>query len=479
MAPRELRSGRWLAMVGVLSALAQSGCVSKDAGYRDVQRLVATRAGHDVHWERLAGRSESEKTTRALLAKPLTADSAAQLALLNNPTLQAAFEELGVARANLVTALAVPNPTAEAGLRFGPGRDEPAVELSVTQSISQLFLLPVRNAAGHAELDAAKLSVGIAALDLALQTRAAFYKYQANQQILELRRTVLRAARASFDAAQRLREAGNVTALDLANEQALYEEARLNTARVETEIVESRQRLSALMGVWGSAVRWETRGRLVAPAAPEPSLARVEQQAVARSIDLELAKRRFSAETRRINAARTAGFLPDLRAGVAAEREDEEWEVGPVVELELPLFYQGQGAVARSEAEASRQRQTHRSVAIEIRTQARFLTNRLLAVRERADYYRTVLLPLRQRIVEETQLQFNAMAVGVFQLLQAKRDQIETGRTYVETLRDYWITRAELEQLLAGRLVRGAFETNASENAASADTGGASFNSAH
>ena len=102
------------------------------------------------------------------------------------------------------------------------------------------------------------------------------------------------------------------------------------------------------------------------------------------------------------------------------------------------------------------------------------------AATKSAAYYKSVLLPLRQQVVDETQLQFNAMAVGVFQLLQAKRDQIETGRSYVETLRDYWITRAELEQLLAGRLVRGGFEANALEEASSsANTGAAPVNSAH
>ncbi|HMJ14660.1 MAG TPA: TolC family protein [Polyangiaceae bacterium] len=447
-----------LLLAGLLfSSCGASGCVASDAGYADVRKLVSARSGHDVQWERHAGRSQSEKTTRALLAKPLTAEAAAQLALLNNPSLQAAFEDLGVARADLVTALAVPNPNAEAALRFGRGRDEPAIELSVTQSLSQLFFLPVRNSAARAGLDAAKLSVGIAALDLALQTRTAFYMHQANEQILELRRSVLRAARASFEAAARLHEAGNVTELAFANEQALYEEARLDTAQAETALVESKQRLNALMGLWGAGVGWQTRGRLSEPVEPEAALEQVEQRAIRQSIDLELARRRYAAASKSVNVARTSGWVPELRAGVAAERDESDWEFGPVVELELPLFYQGQGAAARSQAEASRQQHLSRSVAIGIRAQARFLTNRVLAARERVDYYRTVLLPLRQRIVDETELQYNAMAIGVFQLLQAKRDQIETGRTYVEALRDYWITRAEIEQLLAGRLVRGGF----------------------
>jgi cobalt-zinc-cadmium efflux system outer membrane protein len=44
------------------------------------------------------------------------------------------------------------------------------------------------------------------------------------------------------------------------------------------------------------------------------------------------------------------------------------------------------------------------------------------------------------------------MQLGVFQLLQAKRDQIEAGRTYVETLTEYWLSRTDLEHALGGEL---------------------------
>lgn len=94
-----------------------------------------------------------------------------------------------------------------------------------------------------------------------------------------------------------------------------------------------------------------------------------------------------------------------------------------------------------------------RGVATMVRATARTLSVRLRTAREQALFYQDRLLPLRQRVVDETQLQYNAMNTGIFQLLAAKRDQIEVGRAYVEALRDYWVTRAEMEQLLAGRLV--------------------------
>lgn len=89
---------------------------------------------------------------------------------------------------------------------------------------------------------------------------------------------------------------------------------------------------------------------------------------------------------------------------------------------------------------------------------------RLAAARERAVYIKDVLLPSRERILNATQLQYNAMGVSVFQLLMAKRDQAETAKSYVEALRDYWTAYAEAEQLRSGRLPSSSgFEASSAE----------------
>jgi hypothetical protein len=52
------------------------------------------------------------------------------------------------------------------------------------------------------------------------------------------------------------------------------------------------------------------------------------------------------------------------------------------------------------------------------------------------------------------------MSVSVFQLLLARRDEVETARSYVEALREYWTARAEAEQLRSGRLPSAAALTS-------------------
>ncbi|HEX6837658.1 MAG TPA: TolC family protein, partial [Polyangia bacterium] len=72
------------------------------------------------------------------------------------------------------------------------------------------------------------------------------------------------------------------------------------------------------------------------------------------------------------------------------------------------------------------------------------------------DYYQKTLVPLRERIVTLSQEQYNAMLLGVYQLLQAKQNELQTYREYIEAVRDYWIARADLERAVGTRLtVRG------------------------
>ena len=449
--PRARRTSLRHALAWLSLAFA-AACVPQNAGYEDI-RSVVSRTGHEVRWRHVDGEEKLDERARALLGQPLTADAAVKLALLNNADLQAMFEELGMARGDLIRALRLPNPTAEGGLQYEDGETS-NVELTLSQDVSELILLPLRNQAAQAEFAAVKLDLAGRAMDFILSVRKAFYGYVADQQILELRKTVLDALQASASAAEAIHRAGNMTDLDLSSQQVLYEEARVSYSSAETALATSRERLNTLLGLGGKDTSWTVAERLPEP--EEVSEDTVEGPAVARSVELATIRQRFTAAAKKADLARVRGWLPELKAGVAFEREEGGWSTGPIAEIELPLFYQGQGEVARAEAEMRREDQLYKGMAVRVRAALRAVQVRASTARQRALYLKDRLLPMRERILNETQLQFNAMNTSVFQLLIARRDQIETGRSYVESLREYWLAKADLEQLLAGRVPDGA-----------------------
>ena len=246
----------------------------------------------------------------------------------------------------------------------------------------------------------------------------------------------------------------NEGSLDLENERSLYEESRVAFVRAEATLAGQREHLTALMGLWGRRGNWTADARLPDPAPLPLWLNDLEGRALSRSLDLQILRHRVEASAKRANLSTLRGWVPELRGGVSAERDQEGWGIGPAASLELPLFYQGQGQTGVALAEMRRDRKMYGETAVRIRAAARTAAVGLKAAADSADYYKRVLLPLRQRILNDTQLEYNAMSVGVFQLLQAKRDQIETARAYVDLLREYWRLRAEVEQLEAGRLPR-------------------------
>ena len=446
--------------VAVLVVGSVAGCASvpREAGFDDVRRVVADRTGKRVHWNQgTSADAAVADSVRALLQKELTADEAVQIALLNNRGLQATYEDLMVAQADLVAAGLLNNPVFDAEVRFLEAGGGTGLELAVVQDFIDLLYIPMRRRLAASAFEAAKLGVAGQVMDLAAEVRSAVFDLQASQQTLEMRRQVVAATTASYDLAQRLRAAGNNSELDLANERALFEQSRLDLRAAEAEVLRGRERLNRLMGLWGPAsASWTVSARLPDLPAEEVASEGVERTAVERSLDLQSARRGIEVASRSLGIAAPFGLISEAEAGVVAEREPEgEWAAGPVFSVPIPLFNQGQPAVAAARAQLRRARQQYAALAVDVRSRARAARDAVIAARDVAEHYRRVVLPLRNEIVEQTQLQYNAMQIGPFQLLIAKQQQIDAGAAYIRALQAYWQARTELDQILNGRVPAG------------------------
>ena len=93
--------------------LLLAGCAtfSPDGGFSSVESVAKERLNKDVKWVKSDDDANSVRSiVQQLLAKPLSADDAVQIALLNNRGLQATYAELGIAEADLVQAGRMTNP---------------------------------------------------------------------------------------------------------------------------------------------------------------------------------------------------------------------------------------------------------------------------------------------------------------------------------------------------------------------------------
>ena len=57
---------------------------------------------------------------------------------------------------------------------------------------------------------------------------------------------------AALELSLRQHEAGNISDLELANQQSIYSQSKLDAAEVASEMRSDREKLNRLMGAWGS-----------------------------------------------------------------------------------------------------------------------------------------------------------------------------------------------------------------------------------
>ncbi|HEX7181424.1 MAG TPA: TolC family protein [Thermoanaerobaculia bacterium] len=441
------RWGAWAAA----ALLAGCASVPRDAGIGDVRKMVEEQEGHRLAWSPAQPIAPpDDEALRPLLAGELTVERAVEVALANNRDLLATLEELGVARADLIAASTVRNPVLDGELLF-PGDPRNPFEIGITQTLIDLFQLRKRRALGQATFEAARLRVAAAVLGFAAEVRADYYTLQAAQQALAAQRTIAAAAEASAELARRQHEAGNISDLDLESEQALYERAKLDLARAELDELQSRERLLADLGALQTLPLTLPAQAPPAEDEQEPSLEELEAS-FPRRLDVLLARTEVEAARRALPLARTPAY-DELEVGVKHEREADGGELtGPSVAVPIPLFDRGLAGRTRAAASLRMAEQRLHALTISARSEARAARERLLEARARADYLRNIVVPRRQRILALTQLEYNAMLRGVYDLIRARQGLSDALREQVLAVRDYWLARTELDAAASGVL---------------------------
>ena len=441
-----------LATVATTAAVL-GGCASfsPDGGFGAVQQTAKDRLGKDLAMTKSdADQDAITQRVAELLAKPLTADDAVQLALLNNRGLQATFQELGITEAEVVQAGRLPNP----GFSFGRLRrgDEVELERGLHFNLARLLALPLINRLEARRFQQTQGMVAMSVLAIAADTRKAYYTAVAADEGVRYMRQVMQAAQASAELARRMAAVGNFNKLQQAREQAFYADAALNLARAQQAQRASRERLTRLLGLWGSQAEFRLPERL--PELPKQPDERpdIERVAMAQRLDVQGARLAAEQTAGNLGLTRVTRFVNVLELGAVRNSSNEAptqrgWELS----FELPLFDWSGARVARAEAVYLQALHRAAETAINARSEVREAYGNYRSAYDIARHHFDEIVPLRQRIAEENGLRYNGMQIGVFELLADARVQIAGVNSAIEALRDFWIAHADLDMALIGK----------------------------
>jgi len=492
-------------VVATLMGLAgASSCAHVDpaADFARTRQLIRSRTGAETAYDPDAPVLTHEEID-ALLVDGLTLEEAVRLALLNNRGLQAEFMRIGVAKADLVQAGLLSNPTLAFSAQFPEGGGRSNVQASLAQNIADLWQIPLRRKVADAALNETILEAAHVASTLAQQTRIDYYRAKAAEGQHDVAEKNRELVSRSHAAVQSQREAGLANLLDenLAHGQVLTAELGVRQARLEAANAkrELARRLSLSRDV--EAVRLVDAladSDEPAPTAEEAieiaRTHRLDVQAIEQATESLLAG--IALEKRRILPDVSIGpFLerPDRRAtpgrdvaadfvrssltsgaltvpGIQSRSERQrqrsreiDFLMGPALTLTLPIFDQNQAQIARARYEYLREFREYEALLIDIAQNVRLAVDAAITAQSTAAYYRDQLVPQALQSLEFAMASYAAGQTNLLTLLEAQRSALEAQRGRTKTLLEANVARSRLELELGTRL-DGAARSSAESN---------------
>lgn len=429
-----------------LLVLAVSGCasVAPDAGFSAVSEKVEARTGASPVWTRTAeSRAEADAAADRLLETRIGMDQAVALAFLTSPALQAELETLGIARADLLTAILPPSPFIEitrptAGNTLG---------LEVTAPLLDVLFWPQRAQAGQANMAAAQARAAAILADTAAEVRLAYIDYVSARQALDLYRQAESAGEAAQLAAEALFDAGNIARVDYDRQRQFAAQMTAERMHAEAQIAPAWEQLVAILGLTqAQAEQLQLVSRLPAPPDEALDTERLIAAAMEDSLQVaaaEAAVKQVAASRGVRNVEALIGEL-ELRADLARSGgswTDEAYGLGLALPVDLGVAGR-QRVASEMRGALNTLEQARLDSLAEIRAGAQTVE----AARALALFHRDVSLPVSADVFDGVLRDFNAMQIGMFELLQSRRDRVEAGRGYIDAVTDYWRARAELER---------------------------------
>ncbi len=448
--------------VAVSAAWPLSGCktLSPDGGMDFVASVADADLNKSVTAIRTPEQAEDvQAQVAALLRKPLTADAAVQIALLNNRGLQAAYNALGVAEAEMVRASLPPSPTLSLERLSNPLELE--IERRIIGNILALATLPARASIAADRFDQAKLRAAEETLRVAAEARRGYYRAVAARQTAAFLDQSRSAAETVSKLARRLGESGALNKIDQAREHTFYAEVAAQLGVARQRMMSEREKLIRQLGLWGEDLKFVLPGALPVMPRRAQALPDIEIEAVRRRVDLQVARIEITALAKTYGLTQASRFVNLLElSGIRKTVKDRETgdKVGTrgyEAEFQIPIFDFGETRVRMAEQTYMQAINRLAEKAVNARSEARESYRSYRSSYDIARHYRDEVMPLRKIISDETLLRYNAMQIDVFAVLTEARQRIAATNQAVEAQRDFWLASVDLGVAVTGGGVAG------------------------
>ncbi|MFQ5495257.1 MAG: TolC family protein [Phycisphaerae bacterium] len=457
--------------LAVVSVVVCQGCATVEPrpDYDRAAGYIAVATGHESVY-RPGDDALVEKKLDELMAGGLSVREAVAVCLLNNRRLQAAFMDIGMARADAVQAGLFTNPFLGISARFPDGGGLANIEAGVAQNIAELWQIPIRQRTAERSLDATILDLARMVAATAADAKAAYYvavgadaRFRITQENLDIAKNLL-------DLALTRQKAGAANELDVNLSRSIALNARIELERARLAAADARRMLATILGLTRDADALVLTDPLPTESPDTPDteslvqLARVwrldirtAQQSVAAArallelqynlvwpvvnlgVALERSERRrqggqdLLADTARASIASGGLTAPGIEPrSEQRSRQGQSMILGPSLGVEFPIFDQNQAQIARAQYALQQARKTLDALDRAVTQEVRSAVDRAMTAWRLMHIYRDESIPLAQGNLDLSREAYRAGRASFLSVLEAQRFFLETRRGYVE-----------------------------------------------
>jgi len=484
-----------LAVSAGILILAGCGHPKPDAKVEEAmglaERQIGQRPAWTVPWDENWRNWDRQSVLRL--------EDALAVCLRNNRQLRADLETIGQADADLVQAGLMQNPVINFMIMFpsGGGRSMLRGAGLPLQPLEDLWLIPARQEVARAELQRAVLRVADRAVETAAEAKVAYAKLQYSQRAIELVKDSMQIVEQAVATIRARQAAGRATQVEVSIFQIRLLKLRSELMAMEAEHRTTQRELLLLMGVAASGDGWrvepvhEMQAQLSAPEGEKTLF----ETAVAQRLDVKASEWTLEAAHCRIEEMAREGW-PKIRVGLGLERSpaprsnnqsfagrignevtkkvleraqgmqsaamlapfsvktrEVEYTVGPMFEMEVPLFDRKQAQVAKAVHEYQQTLAEHEARVQEVVKAVRQRCVACTQAYNQVRFFRESILPELEQNVVVARQSYVTGKEDLTVYLQVQEDLIVNRLKVLEYLRDYLVSRAELERQVGGQWV--------------------------
>lgn len=381
------------------------------------------------------------------LDRPLTEEDSVAIALWNNAALHLDLAALGVAKADLIDAGLLRNPTLQVLLPFGYTQFEMLLNLPA----EVFWQRPRRVAAARIEVDRVAKGLEQNGLDLVRDVRIAFWEVILAKERVELGQEAVRLRRQILGLVEARLRAGDVSELEANAARMDLSTAEEQATRFEAERGIAHGRLRYLLGLEDDTLAFDVAPRTVSgavdpmAASPPPSLESLQKAALGNRPDLRGAALAIESAAKRANWEHSKlfalGALLSIKQGAGLDFSPR----GGLL-MELPIFHRNKGGITRADAEVERAGLQYLAVHQRISHEVREALTQYQRATESLQQYRTRILPQAAEGVRLAEKGYKSGDQSYLFVLEATRRLLDARLREVELVNELRRSSVQLDR---------------------------------